>query len=360
MSQLRVQFFYTRRDHFGAHSGIYQFLPHLDRSRFDVHIRPVTDGDGDLARRFPFRSKRMRSRLKSWVQRGDRPWYWLSDLAAEVTVARMWFAGRIDLLHYLDGEHTAQYLPPLGKRLRVAGRTIATFHQPVSVLPAVVPLRLVRSLDHVTLVADAQRPYFSDALPADRISVVHYGIDSDFFVPRQDSRAPGPFRILTTGSYLRDWDLIGAIASLLSQRTNAEFHVVSTEAPQYPTLRNLVLHRTVSDAELRAQYQMADLVVLPLRDATANNALLEAMACGVPIVASDLPSLREYAGTAARLVAHHAEAFIAAIEELAGDETARTLMARAGRTRAESLAWPLVARRYERLYEAMSGLRSTI
>ena len=63
------------------------------------------------------------------------------------------------------------------------------------------------------------------------------------------------------------------------------------------------LYNGLSDAELRQKYQDADLCVMPMRDATANNSVLEAMACGLPLLISDLPGARDYVNDqAARFV----------------------------------------------------------
>jgi glycosyltransferase involved in cell wall biosynthesis len=45
---------------------------------------------------------------------------------------------------------------------------------------------------------------------------------------------------------------------------------------------------------LLSLYNDSRLLFLPLIDATANNSLLEAAACGVPIITSNLPSVKEY------------------------------------------------------------------
>ena len=120
------------------------------------------------------------------------------------------------------------------------------------------------------------------------------------------------------------------------------------------------MHRRITDEALRSHYQSADLLVLPLQDATANNALLEALACGLPVVASDLPAVSEYAPReAAVLVPHETEAFVVAIQQLLDDDLKRAAMAQRGRTAAESLAWPLVARRFDHLYHQVAGLGGT-
>jgi glycosyltransferase involved in cell wall biosynthesis len=269
-----------------------------------------------------------------------------------------WLSGSIDVLHYLDGEHSARILPSVRRSLRLRSRSIATFHQPLSVLPRVVPARLVRSVDHVTLMSASQREYFSALISGERVSVIHHGVDTTFFAPRRLPRDTGPFRCLTVGAYLRDWTLLRAVAEVFA-REDIQFHVLSAEAPHFEGLPNVFVHRGITDSGLRGHYQSADLLVLPLLDATANNALLEGMACGLPVIASDLPAVREYAPEqAALLVRHEADHFIAAIALLAGDDVKRANMAQAARASAESFAWPLVARRYESLYERVAGMRS--
>src|SRR5206468_3316004 len=56
----------------------------------------------------------------------------------------------------------------------------------------------------------------------------------------------------------------------------------------------VTFHRRISDTALLNLYNDSRLLFLPLIDATANNSLMEASACGVPIITSDLPAVREY------------------------------------------------------------------
>jgi len=352
---LEVQILYTRRAYFGAHSGIQQFIPYLDPTRIHSHVRSVADLDDDRSPRLPFRHERARAVTRRFVQRRGQAYYKLSDFAAETAVLPRMLAGRIDVLHFVDGEHTAQFLPAIARRLRICGRTVATYHQSPAVLPQVVVPDIVRNIDHVTLVSSSQLEWFDRVLPPERLTVVPHGVDVTFFAPDTARRASDAFRCITTGSYLRDWPLLGDIACSLMARRDVEFHVVSGSAPAFESLPNVTVHRGIADDALRELYQASDLLLLPLTDATANNSLLEAMASALPVVASDLPSLREYApADAAVFLPRHAEAFTEAIVRLAANPVRRDAMGHAARSRAEELAWPRVADTYATLYESLA------
>lgn len=355
---VRLQMFYVIRPHFGVYSGMQQFVSRIDPGRIDRRVRAVSDSDADFPESPPWRWRTVRRALNSVIHRSGQRWYKLSDLRAEWETLGSWWRGEFDLLHFLDGEHTAQFLPQLAAAFPSKPRTIATFHQPAAILPSVFPRRSAVALDHAVMVASSQLEYFRNLLPAERLSVVPYGIDVDFFHPIDRTARTGPIRCLTSGSYLRDWKLYGEIVHALRERPGITFDVVSASAPEFPGLSSVTVHRAVTDERLRSLYHQADILLLPLLDATANNALLEGMACGVPIVASDLPAVREYASESCVLFAPpRPERFVEAIDALAGDASRRTRMGHAGRERALSFSWPSIARRYEELYARLAGER---
>jgi len=70
----------------------------------------------------------------------------------------------------------------------------------------------------------------------------------------------------------------------------------------YAAQSAVVLAGRVSDGELKALYQHAVALVFPSRYEGFGIPLLEAMLCGCPVIASDIPSSREVAGGVAEFV----------------------------------------------------------
>jgi glycosyltransferase involved in cell wall biosynthesis len=117
----------------------------------------------------------------------------------------------------------------------------------------------------------------------------------------------------------------------------------------------VLVHRDIDDQALRRTYQQADVLFLPLLDATANNALLEGMACGLPVVSTDLPAVRAYVGDGGALLvpAGSVDGYAQALLALQADPARRRALAQGARRRAEELDWSVVAQSYADLYREL-------
>lgn len=96
----------------------------------------------------------------------------------------------------------------------------------------------------------------------------------------------------------------------------------------------------VSDEELRWLYRHARLALYPSRYEGFGIPVLEAFAHGVPLIAADIPVLREVAGSAAQFVAlgDHA-GMAAAIDRLLADGPLRAGLVARGHARVDAYSW---------------------
>src|SRR5262249_37371682 len=112
----------------------------------------------------------------------------------------------------------------------------------------------------------------------------------------------------------------------------------------------------ISDEELREAYRTAGVGIFSLNHATANNAVLEAMACGIPIVATDISGVRDLVGDAGILTEHwNGESLAKGVIEILRDRDRAMKLGRAARDRVETLTYERVAEQMTEIYREIQG-----
>jgi len=135
-----------------------------------------------------------------------------------------------------------------------------------------------------------------------------------------------------------------------------------TEAAQAALAASPVRHRIVhldylDRAELAAALRRAEALLFPSFLEGFGLPVVEAMACGVPVITSPCSSLPEVAGDAALYVDPHDPAAIAAaVVRLAGDPELRARLAAAGLARAARFDWAEAARATAAVLRRAAGL----
>jgi glycosyltransferase involved in cell wall biosynthesis len=181
-------------------------------------------------------------------------------------------------------------------------RIFLCFHQP----PAWFRLNWrnfhdFESLGGIICLSEHQALYFRLSCQAP-ICVINHGVRHDYFSPPLDFDIRQGNRLVFVGQWLRDFDTL-ADAMELIWKCRSDIYldcVVPRFARNSPAIRRLAVdqrvswHADVSDVKLRNLYQAADLLFLPVIDAVANNAVVEALASGLPIVSTHVGGMLEY------------------------------------------------------------------
>jgi glycosyltransferase involved in cell wall biosynthesis len=152
---------------------------------------------------------------------------------------------------------------------------------------------------------------------------------------RSSGRGPGGLRLVITGP--RGWGADGVLRTA-----------------EGLGLRDVVFTGPVNDDDLVGLYSEASLFTFPSLYEGFGLPALEAMACGVPVIASDIPVLREVLGDAAQFVAPtDVEGLAALMERVLADENDRAVLIERGRQRAARFTWRETAQRTFAVYEAL-------
>jgi phosphatidylinositol alpha-mannosyltransferase len=194
-----------------------------------------------------------------------------------------------------------------------------------------------------------------------RIARLPNGVDRRRFRPAHSARE-APARILFVGRLSEQKRVDVLLDAFARLDTEAELVIVG-EGPLREKLEAQARALGVSE---RTRFLGArDDVPVLLRDAWvfalpsaaegASNALLEAMASGVPAVATELPGTSEVAGGAALLVPPgDSDALAEALERLLGDEDLRATLGAAGLERAAAFDLQQVAAEHVKLFTELA------
>ncbi len=260
-------------------------------------------------------------------------------------------------VHDLAIRHLPQAFPPLNRRF--GWRVWSS---------------LARRADHCIAISNATRTELLGALGLgpDRVTVVQHGVGAPF------GPIPGQEVERTRVAYALPGDYCIAVGTIEPRknlgRTLEAFELLRAEGHQAHLVvvgaagwgeSKLVQKLTAGalgpavhyvgsapDADLAALYAGALALVYPSLYEGFGLPVLEAMACGCPVVASDRGGLKETAGDAAVLVNPlSVREIAAAVRALLTDSSRRGELAQRGRRRAASFTWERTAKQTLSVYQ---------
>jgi glycosyltransferase involved in cell wall biosynthesis len=286
--------------------------------------------------------------------------YQFEDWMAECRAIRKSRAEPPVVVHVLYGDEQLDLL--LRRRWLLPCPLVATFHLPASHVRGRFEheqKHLVSGVDAAILVARCQLEEYQKWFGPDRVFYVPHGIDTHRFSPGEWKRDRSKVRLITVGDNMRDWEVLHCIADEC-RRLNlpVEFDVVVRKIffPYFTGCPNVRLHASISEDELLTLYRNADALLLPLIDATANNALLESMACGTPVISTFVGGIPDYVDDSAGWLFRKGEVdpILDLIKHSCEHPGALQLKRAAARTKAEEFDWQEIHKRIVSVYKAVS------
>jgi glycosyltransferase involved in cell wall biosynthesis len=218
------------------------------------------------------------------------------------------------------------------------------------ILPA-----LARRALHVVTVSEFSRRELTELLGLRDVSVIPGGVDPRY-TPEADTTAARRELGLTTPYVLcvASQTARKNLQALTPLAEHVEVVVAGGHRPQFAREEGLGALRhlgAVPEHLLPGLYAGAQAFALPSLYEGFGLPVLEAMACGTPVVASNLTALPDTAGGAARLVPP--DEISVAVRDLLGDEAERDRLRNLGLRRAKGFTWERTAREVNELLSAL-------
>ena len=206
-------------------------------------------------------------------------------------------------------------------------------------------------------------------VPLERMTVVPVGVDPDVFKPYGDVEKVKGRIMVTSSSDVPMKGLVPLLEAVAKLRTEREIELVVIGRPQAGgrvanTMERLGLNDIVttvsgvSDEELARLYGEAEVAVVPSLYEGFSLPAIEAMSCGVPVVATTGGALPEVVGrdgeTGLLVTPDDPDALVTAIRRLLDDQELAARLGAAGRERVISrFTWQVTARGTAACYQAI-------
>jgi glycosyltransferase involved in cell wall biosynthesis len=306
-------------------------------------------------------------------------------ISRTLTLRRQVALDGVDLFH-APALHLRPSLPPV-PTLRCP--LVATVHDviPLTEYSARLPRRLRwyyrwnlrRALrgDAITTVSESARAQITALTGVEnhRIHVVPNGVD---FAANPD---PAPLErlgirqpyLLYAGSYEPRKNLSRALVAYARLSSEGiEHHLVAIVeaasghaaavhalADELGVTSRVHFVHSLADADLRALYTHADAVFFPSIAEGFGFPPLQAAACAVPVVASDIASVRETMGDVPRYADPlDVDSMVGALRSVLTDDAVRSGMRSGGSIRAAEYTWPRAVAKYLTVYRSVVGKRA--
>lgn len=226
--------------------------------------------------------------------------------------------------------------------------------------------RVLRDAAAVITLTDAQADFLGEryGVAAARVHVVPNGVAPEFFLPPREaarSERPGPMRLLYVGRLGAQKNVARLIDAMALVKEPVTLRIVGDgelRAPLTAQAAELGLLEggvefagRLDGGDLVEAYAAADAFVLPSDREGMALVAIEAMAAGLPVLATAVPGNTELLADAGLLVRPSAPDLAEGIDRLAADPALRRTLAARCAARAAAHSWDSVVAAVENVYD---------
>lgn len=244
----------------------------------------------------------------------------------------------------------------------------------------------LKNLDHILAISSlSKQAMLIEGYPEEKVTVVPHGLDLNRFQPgkknwplaKEIGLQANDLVVLTVGRQVKEkggTDLLLALAALARRKMAKNLKLVLVGGgPEREHLvnlgrrlgisRRLIFQESLPYKKMPEWYRLADIFVLPSKPTPVwqeqfGMVLLEAMACGVPVVATKSGAIAETVGEAGILVSPNSWPELAgALKKLILDEKLRQSLSKKGRRRVENqFERRKIAQKIEKIYQKVLAI----
>ncbi len=265
---------------FPLHSGIW--------NEFNFHCRPAH-----------YQTNLLRN-IKHQTSRTSTNFYTLDSLGAEMDLLYTLQDSDTDLIHYSYIENQwGLFASPLFIDQLLQTPMIGTLHQTYEWWLENGHIEALDRFDQLIVLTEAETPKWQKHF-SEKITFIPHGVDTSFFAPNDSKNSR--FTCVFSGYWMRDFEFLKAVIDrtflklksvqfkliIPEKNMNEVQTLIGSDSSQIEFLSGL------TDEELVRAYSDSHILILPLKSCTANNALLEGLSCGLPVLTSKIDGVKSY------------------------------------------------------------------
>jgi glycosyltransferase involved in cell wall biosynthesis len=226
----------------------------------------------------------------------------------------------------------------------------------------------VKKCDGLIAITHRIKEMYTAVMEEKKVSVIPFGVDTEAFKPSLSKRQRYELEILYSGSLypLKGVDyLIRGMADVVKSGLKARLRIVGDGQQKEELIklttklaisRNVVFEGFVPHSMMPQYYRRCDVFCFPSLGEPFGKAMIEAMACGKPVIATNVGGSTEIIrdGVDGILVPPASpKAMASAIQQMKNEDERRKMGQEARAVAVKSFSWDTISSKYHRLYSEL-------